>query len=214
MNRWLKTALLAWMIIQGSVNIVHAQADEIQQLILNYEKLAQLKKILKNMKEGYEIVTKGYNTVKGLSEGNFRLHDVFLSGLMQVSPAVRNYRRIPDNIDNQANMIREYKAAYERFKRSGSFTTGELHYMVLVYDNLVVLNLSNLEQLTIAITSGKARMSDDERLKEIDRIYLDTEDKLSFLRHFNSQAAILSVQRHRQSAETGALQNYYDIQKK
>lgn len=212
MKQLMGSIVITIALVIGSSGSVTAQSDEIQQLILNYEKLAQLKKVLKNMKEGYEIVTKGYNTVKGLSEGNFRLHDVFLNGLMQVSPAVRNYKRIADIIDNQTRLLREYKAAYERFRDSKTFTAEELEYMFQVYDNLVSLNLSNLERLTIAITSGKARMSDDERLKEIDRIYSDTEDKLAFLRHFNSQAAVLSVQRQQQLDETKTLQHIYGIQ--
>ena len=62
-----------------------SQTDEAQQLLLNVEKLAQLKQILKDMYKGYEIVSKGYNTIKNISEGNFDLHKVFLDGLMQVS---------------------------------------------------------------------------------------------------------------------------------
>ncbi|HUQ67577.1 MAG TPA: hypothetical protein VM101_15550, partial [Flavitalea sp.] len=51
-----------------------SQSDEAQQLLLNVEKLTQLKKILNDMYKGYKIVSKGYNTIKDISEGNFDLH--------------------------------------------------------------------------------------------------------------------------------------------
>lgn len=46
----------------------NAQSDEVQQLLLNVEKLAQFKKILKNMKDAYTIIFKGYTGVKDLSQ--------------------------------------------------------------------------------------------------------------------------------------------------
>ncbi|MGY4383932.1 preprotein translocase subunit YajC [Pedobacter sp. UYP24] len=55
-----------------------AQSTEVQQLLLNVEKLSQLKNILSDMKKGYTIVTNGYNAVKNISQGNFSLHEVFL----------------------------------------------------------------------------------------------------------------------------------------
>ena len=102
---------------------VAAQKQEIQQLILNIEKLAQFKQILKDMKKGYEILSGGYNTVKDLSEGNFSLHETFLDALMQVSPTVRNYRRIGDIVNYQVLLVKEYKSAFSRFRDSKNFNS-------------------------------------------------------------------------------------------
>ena len=63
-----------------------AQKDEIAQLLLNVEKLAQFKQILSDMKKGYVILSGGYNTVKDLSQGNFSLHKTFLDALMEDKP--------------------------------------------------------------------------------------------------------------------------------
>ena len=68
---------------------VSAQSQEVQQLLLNVEKLAQFKKILQNMKQGYQVLHKGYTTIRNLSQGNFSLHKTFLDALFEVSPAVR-----------------------------------------------------------------------------------------------------------------------------
>ena len=84
-----------------------AQADEIAQLVLNIEKLAQFKQILSDMKKGYEILSGGYNTIKNISEGNFSLHKAFLDGLMEVSPTVRNYRRVADITNYQIVLVKD-----------------------------------------------------------------------------------------------------------
>jgi hypothetical protein len=181
---------------------VVAQSAEVQQLLLNVEKLAQLKKILSNMKKGYEIVSGGYNTIKDISKGNFNLHQAFLDGLMQVSPSVKKYKRIGEIISFQTQLVKEYKSAFRRFDASNLFNENEIKYMGNVYSNLFNKSLQNLEELAMIITAGKLRMSDDERLNAIDRIYNDIGDKLVFLRIFNKENNVLAIQRGREMVDT------------
>lgn len=188
-----------------------AQKQEIQQLILNIEKLAQFKQILKDMKKGYEILSGGYNTVKDLSEGNFSLHETFLDALMQVSPTVKNYRRIGDIVNYQVLLVKEYKSAFSRFRDSKNFNAEEIEYFEKVYDNLFKQSLRNLDELTSVITANKMRMSDDERLASIDKIYADMQDKLLFLRNFNNNTAVLALQRAKERNDTSAMRSIYKL---
>ncbi|MBS1732743.1 MAG: TerB family tellurite resistance protein [Bacteroidetes bacterium] len=181
---------------------LYAQSTEIQQLLLNVEKLAQLKKILTNMKKGYEIVSTGYNTIKDISKGNFNLHDAFLNALLQVSPTVRKYKRVADIITCQSQIVKEYRSAFNRFKSTHLFNSSEITYMEDVYKNLFNKSLQNLDELSIVITARKLRMSDDERIAAIDRIYQDISDKLVFLRGFNNESSVLAVQRGRELVDT------------
>jgi hypothetical protein len=54
-----------------------AQTQDVQQLILDIEKLTQFKAILSDMQTGYTILTQGYGAVKDISEGNFNLHSAY-----------------------------------------------------------------------------------------------------------------------------------------
>ena len=188
-----------------------AQADEMAQLLLNIEKLVQFKQILSDMKKGYEILHGGDRTIKNISEGNFSLHKTFLDGLLQVSPAVRNYRRVADITNYQITLVKEYSSAYHQFRRDNNFNPDELAYLGRVYNNLFKESLRNLEELLTVITAGKARMSDDERLQAIDRIYADMQDKLMFLRHFNNNTTILAVQRAKERNDARALRDIYGL---
>ncbi len=188
-----------------------AQADELAQLALDIEKLSQFKQILGDMKAGYQILEGGYNTVKDISKGNFSLHKAFLDGLMEVSPTVRSYYRIADITNDQLALVKEYKNAYSRFKQDNHFSVDEIAYLGRVYDNLFRESLRNLDDLLTVITAGKARMSDDERLQAIDRIYADMEDKLLFLRNFNNNTTILAVQRAKEKNDAQAVQQLYGI---
>lgn len=179
-----------------------AQSQEVQQLLLNVEKLSQLKQILSDMYKGYEVVSKGYNTIRELSKGNFSLHQLFLDGLMQVSPTVRRYRKVADIISNQALLVKEYKVAFNRFKEANLFNLNEINYMGSVYENLFDRSLQNLDELLVLVTAGHLRMSDEERIAAIDRIDADMADKLHFLRSFNKGNDMLAVQRSRESVDT------------
>jgi hypothetical protein len=189
-----------------------AQAQELEQLALDIQKLAQLKKTLQNMIKGIEVLMAGYNKVKQVTSGNYSLHEAFLDGLLQVSPEVRKYKRVADIIRDEGYIIAEYKSAYNRFKNNPVFTIDELQYMAGVYSSLIKQTASNINELTMVITSGQLRMSDDERLSAIDRIYDDTRKKLSFLRSFNQQAKQLAAVRTRTLQNTNELNKNYGLQ--
>lgn len=192
---------------------VHAQTEEVAQLLLNVEKLAQFEQILKNMKKGYDVLQGGYKTIKDLSQGNFNLHKTFLDGLMAVSPTVKNYKRVADIIVIQQQIVKEYKAANQRFRANELFSAGDLNYISRVYDRLISSSLNNLEDLTMVITANKLRMSDDERLQAIDRIYEDMADKQSFLRSFNGETSILAARRASEQKDINITKGLHGLDK-
>ncbi len=193
------------------VPVSRAQSHEIQQLLLNVEKLVQLKNILSDLKKGYNIVSEGYGAIKAISEGNFNLHQAFLNGLLEVSPVVKKYRRVGDIIATQVRLVADYKRAYRQFKESGNFTAGELRYFGNVYQNLIAQSLKNLDALAKVITAGQLRMSDDERLAAIDAVWKEVEESYAFLQQFNNSAKLLAIQRAKGQHDVDAVRNLYDI---
>jgi hypothetical protein len=188
-----------------------AQGQELQQLILDIEKLTQMKGILTDMKTGYQIYQQGYGSISSLSKGNFDLHNIYLTGLLSISPAVKNYGRIAEILLMQASLIQQYKTQTSLFHESGSFSVAELSYMSDVYTRLVSQTLDDIEELTNIITAGKLRMSDAERIKGIDRIYSGSSDRLEFMQSFGNQGIALSLQRSKDAADTQSLKQLYGV---
>jgi hypothetical protein len=153
------------------------------------------------MYEGYKILHNGYKSIRDISSGNFSLHKKFLDGLMEISPAVKQYKRIADIINYQIQIVKQYKAAFNQFKDDKNFTIDEINYIGKVYINLFNESVKNLDELSMVITAGKLRMSDDERLRAIDKIYASIEDQFSFLKDFNSSTSYLSLQRQSEKTE-------------
>lgn len=192
-------------------NSCFAQSDEAKQLLLNVEKLAQFKQILKNMKDGYQLLHKGYTSIKDISEGNFSLHKTFLDALMEVSPAVKKYKRVADIISYQIRLVKEYKSAFQQFKDDKQFTLLEIQYIGNVYANLFKESLKKLDELAMVVTAGKLRMSDDERLQAIDRIYDEVMEQYTFLNEFNNSTAILSLQREKDKMDIDLMKKIHGL---
>jgi hypothetical protein len=198
--------LVAFLPIRGK-----AQAYELERLVLDIEKLAQLKAVLTNLYKDYEVLENGYTAIRNIAEGNFNLHKLFLDGLLAVSPAVQKYERIVDIISDQEKILSEYKSAYSIFKQDKHFTPDDLVYLSTVYNNLVTKSEKNLENLFDVITASKLRMNDAERLEAIDAIYRDTHDELIFLRQFDNRTAVLATQRAKQEEGIGTVKGLYDL---
>lgn len=189
----------------------HAQADELEQLALDIQKLSQLKSILSELYRGYTVVSTGYENVKNIAQGNFSLHKVFLDGLLAVSPTVRQYKKAADIINFQLQLVKEYKAANSRFQSSGLFNNNELGYLSNVYSNLFNQSLKNLDALAMVLTDGQLRMSDAERLQSIDRIDADMEEQLTFLRQFNQSTSVLALQRSKELNDAATSKTLYGV---
>ncbi len=204
--------LLILLVMLGLLQLkTQAQADELTQLSLNLTKLKQFKKTLQNLYNGYAIVSDGYTKIKGVTEGTYSLHQVFLDGLMIVSPGVKKYVKVAEIISLQNQLVNGYKSTLNNLKASNVFSAKEIEYMTSVYGNVVNKSLEHLEELLLVITSSRLRMSDDERISAIDRIYKDMKEKWTFLQAFNNSNNLLGVQRQRQQANDQKLQSLYDV---
>jgi hypothetical protein len=208
MKKWLVASFFLILIAFPAAKAA-AQVQQLEQLALDVEKLAQMKSILTEMYTGYKILTTGYDQVKSLAEGNFNLHNAFLNSLLAVSPNVKSYVRVADIISAQLTLISQYKSALSAFNGSGAFSVDELNYMSQVYGNLVDRSIDNLDELAMILTDNQLRMSDAERLSAIDHIYSDMQGKVNFLSQFNNQAGMLANQRQAKQQEYGTLQNLF-----
>ena len=188
-----------------------SQSHEATQLMLNYEKLIQMKEILDNMYKGYIILDKGYTKVKDIAEGNFKLHEAFLNELLKVSPEVRNYFRIAEIIQYQQRIVNEYKFTYSQMKSNWIFSGPELSIMADLYEGLFKASLRNLDEVVMILTTGELRMSDFERLEAIDRLHREMSGLLISLREINREISMLGNQRKRIRNERKAILNLNGI---
>lgn len=189
----------------------HAQGFDVQQLLLDIQKLSTLKSILTDMQQGYQKLEKDYSAVRDIAQGNFNLHKAFLDGLLAVSPVVRNYQRAADIVDLQGNLLAKYRAAWAFFQRQPQLTPEELTLISRTFSALLQDSLNDLAGLGMILTDGALRANDAERMRQIDVLYASMSARMAFLDRFNNSTALLAGQRQGLYAEDQTVQHLYGI---
>lgn len=184
-----------------------AQDTEVQQLLLNVKKLDQLKDMLQDMKDKYEILNQGYSQVKDLTEGNFRLHEVFLNRLVQVNPQVKSYHRVAEIIRLQIQMVQGISASKQQLQIHDLLDEFELDQILRVYGSFSSSSLKNLEELTLLLTDGELQMDDWERLQGIDRVYESMRTLTTGLGKYHVSLQSLTEMRKRNAWDSKTLEN-------
>jgi hypothetical protein len=188
-----------------------AQAFDVEQLALDVQKLEQLKQILTDLKEGYQVLDKGYSTVRDIAKGSFNLHQAFLNGLLAVSPAVRDYQRVKDIVSLELSMVGKYQAAWGAIQNSGHFRPEELALLGQVYSSLFAESAKGLSDLVNILTGGTMRASDAERMHGIDGIYNGMLGQAVFLDKVNNTATLMGLQRAQEEKDVEVLGGLYGI---
>jgi hypothetical protein len=188
-----------------------AQTFEVQQLVLDIQKLAQEKQLLTDLYNGYKVLSSGYGAIRDVSKGSFDLHKAFLDGLLAVSPMVRSYKKVADIITKQEQILSSYQAAWARIQADPHFTPDEILLTGQVYSTLLDQTLKNIGTLTTILTDGALRAGDGERLRRIDAIDGSMRDHWTFLQSFNNQSALLSLQRAAGANDFEQVRRWYGL---
>lgn len=176
------------------------------------QQIVALKVYFGYVKKGYDIASKGLNTIRNIKNGDFNLHKDFFGSLKAVNPKIRNYGKVADIISFQLRIIKESRLTVAGVREAGQFTAEEMDYCKKVFDNLLNETLKTIDELFILITSGKLEMKDDERLKRIDALYADIQDKYAFTASFSEEMALLSVHRMRDQYEIDLSQKLFGLE--
>jgi hypothetical protein len=159
------------------------------------QQIAALKVYLDYAKKGYNIVTGGISTIRNIKNGDLNLHRDFFNRLQNVNLAIRRYAKVADIIAYQVKIIKQTKLVLQQIRETKQFTEAELDYCKQVFDTLLDECIKTAEELILVTTSGELEMKDDERLKRIDGLYADVQDKYSFACSFSEDMGLLAVQR-------------------
>jgi len=159
------------------------------------QQIAALQVYLGYAKKGYTIVTSGVNTIRNIKNGDLNLHRDFFNRLKNVNPSILKYAKVADIIAYQVKIIKQTKITIQQIRETKQFTEAELGHCKQVFDNLLDECIKTVEELILVTTSGKLEMKDDERLKRIDGLYADIQDKYSFACSFSEDMGLLAVQR-------------------
>ena len=194
-------ALLAnscWLSAQNSDEWFHQKKTQIKYLL---QQIAANEVYIEYLQKGYKIAESGLHTINDIKHGDFNLHNDFFNSLKNVNPKIKGLAKLAAIISLQLQIVKESKSAIQHVQASDQFTATEISYVGNVFDHLLSGCAKNIGALIDVITSGNVSMTDDERIKRIDAIYADMQDKLSFSKSFSTDAAMLAIQRMQEGTD-------------
>ncbi|RBQ06796.1 hypothetical protein [Pedobacter miscanthi] len=144
------------------------------------EQIAALQLYIGYAKKGYELVDGGLGTIKDITHGEFSLHDTFISSLKAVSPLVRNNIKVAQIISYQIGMAK----AFAEFRWEALLSAPDQLYILDVKAGIMAECGKDLESLLMVVSSGRLEMSESERIRRIDALYLSMQDKAAFTADF------------------------------
>lgn len=154
------------------------------------QQIAALKVYAGYAKTGYDIARDGLSTIRSISNGEFNLHDTFLASLKSVAPYIRKNAKAAETVTLQVAIIQQLA----RLGKAGGLQD-QREYITSVSDHIIRECGKDLDELILIITSGKAEMSDDERLARLDKVYMNMRDKAAFVQSFGDEIRLMEHQR-------------------
>lgn len=195
--------VLIVLIVLLSGGIANAQlSQEIQQV-------AKLQIYITEIEKGYKIVQKGLTTISDIKNGHFSLDRDFYATLSAVNSSISGSDKVAQvrALSGQVSTTSSNSLTFAG--QSGSFSSGELSYISLVFSQLNTGCDNLISALNKLLSNGVYQMSDDQRMKGIDGIFTDMEDRYSFSEHFSQSILVLALQRKRDQQGAKTLKALY-----
>lgn len=165
------------------------------------QQIAALQVYIGYAKKGYKIAKEGLNTIGGFTRGEFNLHTDYFNSLKTVNPEIKRYIKIADITRLQIKIVQNYNRTQRQLNSSNAFSGDELAYVSRVFSRLLDDCAQTIDELITITTGGKLEMKDDERIKRIDQLYLDMQDKYTFSQSFSNDAKSLAASRIKEKTD-------------
>lgn len=179
-----------------------------KEYLLN--QIAALQVYIGYAKRGYEIYDKGLTFIGGLKDGEFNLHNDFFLSLKGINPEIGRYARVADIIALQVSTVRTCSKSLKVARNGGNFGSDEIAYLSGVFGRLLGDCAALVDELIVLTTSDKWELEDDERLRRIDQLHAEMQDRHDFARYFGNGVTQLDQSRARERRDienTGILNN-------
>ncbi|HVW96794.1 MAG TPA: hypothetical protein VHA56_12565 [Mucilaginibacter sp.] len=196
------------LIIGISLLTITVKAQSKAQVML--EQIADLSTSLKILKDSYKITTNGLDNMTSLKGGTLNQHQDYFNSLKKIDPAIANHPDIPVIVKEQQTIVTLFQNEINWQQQQAVLNKDELNYLRRVYTNLLDNCNKDIDELNLMTQPG-IQMSDDGRMKNIDRIYKATTDKYQFTLSFLHKTHTFALDRKARKAQKDLLKKLYGI---
>lgn len=171
--------------------------------------IAELRVYADFLQKGYTIANEGLRLVSDIKKGEFDLHNRFFTSLKNINPEVLRFAQVGEIVALQTSIYKRYKKGWAQINAAELFTNSELTLFRQTFSALIHEVTATVDDLIAVTTANKLEMTDDERIKRIDRLRAQVNEQSVSLNQI--QQDIFSVARARiiEQGEISLLQGLY-----
>jgi hypothetical protein len=173
------------------------------------EQVSALRMYGSAVKKGYEVANSGLQNIGQLKESDLALHQEHFASLLQVSKGVKDSKVLQRMISLQTAIQRLNTGCRKQLSKEGEFTTDEKGYFTKVFDNVMKESTAMGQEAVLLTAHGNYQMMDDERLKRLQALLINTEQLYVFLRQFTNCLATMALSRMREQTDAKRLRSLY-----
>jgi len=140
-----------------------------------------------------------------------KLYADYFDELHKVKMVLTYYQRVKDIVEQQVQIVNEFRTAWALFKQDKNFTSDELDYMFGVYTGMMDESGKNIDQLFLVINAFVTQMSDAKRLEIINSVAGNVQQNLMDLKEFNEQNKMISLQRANEQGDIENVKKLYGL---
>jgi hypothetical protein len=142
---------------------------------------------------------------KVFSEKNLQLAKTWYDGLLQVSSAVRTYRRVQSVFEKQGRIIQTYSTAIETLRQSPYIRPQQLSGMKATYTQMLTESANTLSDLQTIVSPAMLKMTDAERMRFIDKLDVKISDQLGLINYYTQRNLLQMHLAEEKAQDTQAL---------
>ena len=145
---------------------------------------------------------------KMFSEKNMLMAKTWYDGLLSVSSAVRDYRRVRNIFQKQTLIITRYSSAIEVLRKSPYLTPTQLSGMTTMYGKMLLESSNTIADLQTVVSPAMLKMTDAERMKFIDQLAAKITDQSQLLNYFTDRNLMLVRTARENANDVQALKSF------
>lgn len=176
---------------------------------LYLKQIAANKVYIEYLQKGYKIAKNGLNTIGKIKNGHFSLDKDFFAGLQSINPKVRNYVKVADIVAMNVEVAEQYKKAVNESRKHDMYNKEELTYINKVFSSLIENCTMVTDELILLVTPNKLKMSDDERINQIDKLHSDMQDNYVFVNSFSGTITMMTLQRMKEARDAASVRTLH-----
>lgn len=165
------------------------------------------------LKEGYNLVKDKTGGISRFIGSEYDLHKDFFNRLKEVDPSLLKSGKVESILKLHSEMDKQRIYTWKTLSASTFITHNEKQQIKVLFDGLAGRSDSELHDMEIVLSSGLLELTDDERIKRIDKIYRNSQEIYKVHSHALPMLIDIIGERQKYNKEFELLRKMYGFQR-